>query len=177
MHNQQDTELLQDINRGCCSLHFTQATTHKMDYTYYLYDTPLIYSDHFKYLGITLQSNLRYDRHVQDITAKENRTLGVLWRNVRTSSSQLKERAYKYLVRPQLEYACTVWSPWQRYVPCGCWMPSTFIMTTVLTPACPLWSTNLHWDSLEIRQTKSSLVMFYKMFNNLAAMHSIWSLC
>ena len=27
---------------------------------------------------------------------------------------------------------------------------------------------NLHWDSLEAQQTKSSLVMFYKMFNNLA---------
>ena len=28
---------------------------------------------------------------------------------------------------------------------------------------------NLHWDSLEAWSTKSSLVMFYKMFNNLAA--------
>ena len=28
---------------------------------------------------------------------------------------------------------------------------------------------NLQWDSVETRRTKSSLVMFYKMFNNLAA--------
>ena len=28
---------------------------------------------------------------------------------------------------------------------------------------------NLHWDSLETRRTKSSLVMFYKTINNLAA--------
>ena len=28
---------------------------------------------------------------------------------------------------------------------------------------------NLHWDSLETRRTKSSLIMFYKMINNLAA--------
>ena len=28
---------------------------------------------------------------------------------------------------------------------------------------------NLHWYSLETRRTKSSLVMFYKMINNLAA--------
>ena len=28
---------------------------------------------------------------------------------------------------------------------------------------------NLHWDSLEVQQTKSSLVIFYKMFSNLAA--------
>ena len=46
----------------CCSIHFTQATTHKMENTSYLYDTPLLSSGHFKYLGITLQSNLRYDK-------------------------------------------------------------------------------------------------------------------
>ena len=62
----------------CCSIHFTQATMHKMDNTYYLYDTPLLSSDHFIYLGVTLQSNLWYDRHVQDIKAKANRTLGLL---------------------------------------------------------------------------------------------------
>ena len=83
-----------------------------MENTYYLYDTPLLSLDHFKYLGITLQSNLRYDRHIQEIMAKTNHTLGLLRRNIRTSSPQLKERAYKALVRPQLEDASTVWSPW-----------------------------------------------------------------
>ena len=59
--------------------HFTQAIIHKVENTYYLYDnTPLLSSDHFKYLGITLQSNLRYDRHVQDITTKPNCTLRLL---------------------------------------------------------------------------------------------------
>ena len=86
IHNQQDANLLQeDINAiqtwtliwqmnfnvsECCSIHFTQTTMHKMEDTYYLYDTSLLSSDHFKYLGVTLQSNLRYDRHIQDITAK-----------------------------------------------------------------------------------------------------------
>ena len=91
IHNQQDAKLLQeDINAiqtwtsiwqinfnisKCCLIHFTQATTHKMENTYYLYDTLLLSSDHFKYLGVTLQFNLRYDRHVQDITAKADRAL------------------------------------------------------------------------------------------------------
>ena len=158
----------------CCSIHFTQAITYKMENTYYLYNTPLLSLDHFKYLGITLQSNLRYDRHIQDITAKANRTLGLLRRNIRTPSPQLKERAYKALVRPQLEYASTVWSPWQRYLVDDVERVqrrsaryiyndyrSDSSMSTMIE--------NLHWDSLEIRRTKSSLVMFYKMINNLAA--------
>ena len=102
IHNHQDAELLQeDINAiqtwasawqinfnvsKCCSIHFTQAVTYKMENTYYLYNTPLLSLDHFKYLGITLQFNLRYDRHIQDITAIANCTLGLLRRNVRTSS-------------------------------------------------------------------------------------------
>ena len=54
--------------------------------------------------------------HVQEIVANTNRTLGLIRRNVKTTSLQLKNRAYKALVHPQLEYACTVWSPWQGYL-------------------------------------------------------------
>ena len=158
----------------CCSIHFTQTITYKMENTYYLYDTPLLSLDHFKYLGITLQSNLRYDRHIQDITAKANRTLGLLRRNVRTPLSQLKERAYKAVVRPQLEYASTIWSPWQRYLVDDVekvqrrstrYIYNDYRFDSSLSTMIE----NLHWDSLETRRTKSSLVMFYKMINNLAA--------
>ena len=68
-------------------------------------------NDHCKYLDVTLQSNLKFDIHVQEIVAKANCTLGLIRRIVKTTSLQLKERAYKALVCPQLEYACTVWSP------------------------------------------------------------------
>ena len=77
---------------------------------------PLITSDHCKYLGVTLQSNLKFDIHVQGIATNANHALGLIRRKVKTISLQLKERAYKALVYPQLEYACTVWSPWQRYL-------------------------------------------------------------
>ena len=53
---------------------------------------------------ISIQTN-SYLLKIYDITAKANRTLGLLRRNIRTPSPQLKERAYKALVRPQLEYA------------------------------------------------------------------------
>ena len=157
----------------CCLIHFTQAITYKMENTYYLYDTPLLSLDHFKYLAITLQSNLRYDRHIQDITAKANRTLGLLRRNVRASSLQLKERAYKALVWPQLGYASTIWSPWQRYhvddvekVQCRSarYIDNDYRSDSSVSTMIK----NLHWDSLETWRTKSSLVMFYKMINNLA---------
>ena len=152
----------------------TQATSHKKKTMYYLYDISLLSSDHFKYLGVILQSNLTYDRHIQDITAKANHTPGLLRRNVKTSSLQLKEHAYKALILPQLEYTSTVWSLWQRYlvdaiekVQCRSahyirndYQPDSSLSTMIK---------KLHSDSLEARRTKYSLVMFYIIFNSLAA--------
>ena len=44
-------------------------------------------------------------------TSKANQTLGFLKRNLRINSSTVKEKAYKSLVRPKLEYCSTVWDP------------------------------------------------------------------
>ena len=40
--------------------------------------------------------------------------LVLIQRNLKVSSIKTKELAYKALVRPYLEYASTVWSPWQQ---------------------------------------------------------------
>ena len=89
MRSQKDARLLQeDINAiqewasiwlmrfhiyKCCSLHFTQAKIHKLNYTYYLYDAPLSTTDHCKYLDVTLQSNLKFDIHVQEIASSQSK--------------------------------------------------------------------------------------------------------
>ena len=77
------------------------------------------------------------------------------------------------LVRPRLEYTCTVWSPWQqclidniekvqwsvaRYI-CNVYNP-TYSVTSLLQ--------NLSLEPLEVHRMKARLHMFYKMFNNLA---------
>ena len=52
--------------------------------TYYLYNTALVFSDHCKYLGVTLQSNLRWDKHINEkITIASCIPLGLL-RIIRT---------------------------------------------------------------------------------------------
>jgi len=71
-----------------------------------LYNTLLLCSDHCKYLGVTLQSDLKWDRYIKEKIANANSTLGLLQRNIKVSSVHTKELAYKALVRPKSEYAC-----------------------------------------------------------------------
>ena len=67
--------------------------------------------DSTKYLGITLQSNLTWDKHINNITSKANQTLDFLHRNLKVNSQKIKDHAYKALVRPKLEYSSCVWDP------------------------------------------------------------------
>ena len=100
----------------CHVLKVTRATKHTIAFNYCLHNTLLEVVDSCKYLGITIQHDLRWSEHIHNITVKASRThaLSFLRRNLKLNNQQLKKTAYFSLVRPQLEYACVVWSPWQR---------------------------------------------------------------
>ena len=100
--------LLQFSIPKCHVLKITRTTKHKIDFNYQLHGMPLCIVDHCKYLGITIQSDLKWSNHIHNITTKANRTLSLLRRNLKSVSQSLKETAYFTLVRPQLEYAAAV---------------------------------------------------------------------
>ena len=68
-------------------------------------------SDSFKYLGVIIQSDLKWNSHITCITGKANRSLGILRRSLAEAPVKTKLTAYKTIVRPILEYATPVWSP------------------------------------------------------------------
>ncbi|CAH1242859.1 Hypp6996 [Branchiostoma lanceolatum] len=51
------------------------------------------------------------DYNMAQVVDKPTRTLGMLRRCLRISSTAVKGRAYMALVRPTLEYSCSVWDP------------------------------------------------------------------
>ena len=62
-----------------------------------------------------LETNkLQWDQHINNITAKANKTLGFLRRNLKIPSIGIKEQANQTLVRPLVEYASTVWNPYTK---------------------------------------------------------------
>ena len=67
-----------------------------------------------KYLGVTISSVLRWNVHIVNICKQANSTLSFLKRNINISNPKVKENAYKALVRPTMEHACTTWDPYQQ---------------------------------------------------------------
>ena len=64
-----------------------------------------------KYLGVTIQNDLNWNKHIDATTKKANNTRAFLQRNIKQCPGKTKERCYKTLVRPILEYASVIWDP------------------------------------------------------------------
>jgi hypothetical protein len=142
--------------------------------SYKLHDHILEKVNHAKYLGITLQSNLKWDKHINAITNNANQALWFLRRNLKISSSKVKNHAYKDIVRPKLEYSFSVWDPdskaqinqlekVQRHA-------ARFVTNRYHSASS---GTNmidtLNWPTLEARRTKFRLIMLYKIIHHVVA--------
>ena len=130
-----------------------------------------------KYLGVTVDSKLRWHKHLSNIAAKGNSTLGFIRRNVTTTSEEVKSLAYKQLVRPVLEYASSAWDAQetsleavQRRAPrlvCG-------IRRTDRKTSVSGLVQRLGWEKLDERRKSRRLQLFRQMHfseNNTITRH------
>jgi hypothetical protein len=129
--------------------------------------------DQAKYMGVTISDDLKWESHI-NICGKANMTLGFLRRNLNIGSTSVKEQAYKSLVRPSLEYACSVWDPHLK---------SDINKIEMVQRRAARYLTNrqrntssvgdmlqhLEWRSLEDRRKDARLVMMYKISHDKAA--------
>ena len=123
-----------------------------------------------KYLGVTVSADLKWTPHINTICGKANSTIGFLKRNLNISNRTIKENAYKSLVRPSLEYACSVWEPHlktdidklekvqrraARYV------TNRYHNTSSVSEMIE----HLEWSTLAKRRQNARLNLMYKMVN------------
>ena len=125
-----------------------------------------------KYLGVKITKDLRWNNHVEYITAKATKSLNFLRRNIRIGNSKIKSIAYQTLVRPQLEYCQTVWDPYTEEMKNKLEVVQRRAARFALSDYSPTSSVTgmlnkLQWESLESRRKIARLVMFYKIKNNL----------
>ena len=108
-----------------------------------------------------------WGQHISEISSKATKTLGFLRRNFTFAPRSTKEVAYKTLVRPKLEYAAPIWSPYsilqinqvekvQNSSPLDCrrWRNTSSVGEML---------DELRWPSLEARRNRSSLLLFHKI--------------
>ena len=132
--------------------------------------------EEYPYLGLNLSSNLSWQNHINTITAKANRMLGLIRRNLRDSSRKLRQQAYISLVRPHLEYCCSVWNPYTK--------KSIYQIDNIQRQAARFVVNNYHrrdsvtamlnelqWTSLEKRRQTASLILMYRIHHKQVAIN------
>ena len=157
----------------CQVLHITSAKC-PIQTRYILHGTVLESVPSAKYLGVTISDNLSWTPHIDSVSKKANQTLGFLKRNIKVHNRDLKSTAYTTLVRPQMEYASTVWSPHtatditkletvQRRS--ARWATRDYQRTSSVTQMIK----DLNWRTLEQRRIDSRLTLMYKITYDLVA--------
>ena len=111
--NLENWKKLWDMNFNpskCQVIHVTRLKT-PIPTKYLLHGIELESVPSDKYLGVNISEDLSWSTHINNTSKKTNQTLGFIKRNIRVQNKDLKSTAYKTLLRPQLEYASTLWSP------------------------------------------------------------------
>ena len=124
--------------------------------------------------GLTISSDLSWNTHV-DITAKKATTsLNFLKRNLHSCPSTVKEKCYKSLVRPIIEYASCVWDPHSKrnidklemvQRRAARFVKGDYSRTSSLTAMLA----DLKWNTLQQRRIQSKTVMLYRVVHKLVS--------
>ena len=169
-----ESDWLMAFHPDKCSVLTITNKKNPVKHNYLLHNHTLESVSSAKYLGITLQSDLKWTQHANNIVANANKSLGFLKRNLKTSNTNIKSQAYLSLVRPKLEYACSVWNPHTaehcnkiemvqrraaRYA-CNRYHNTSSVTDMLQT---------LTWPSLQQRRLKTKLIMFYKIVHHIVA--------
>ncbi len=146
---------------------------HPVNHIYNIHNIPLSVDKTAKYLGVTLDSTLSWDHHINSIFSKANFTLSFLERNLKRCPRHVKEQCFNTLVRPILEYCCCAWDPHlvtqidklekinkraARFVTGNYTLEHGNTLKNML---------DLGWQPLQERRAKSKVTMMYKIQMNL----------
>ena len=93
----------------CNMMQLTRKHLNEIQTSYTVEGTALENVDNIKYLAVTITNDLKWNTHISNICTKANRTLGFLRRTLFSCPQNVKEAAYKGMVRPILENGSSVW--------------------------------------------------------------------
>ena len=148
---------------------------HPIPSEYYLHNYKLTAVTKAKYLGVTLDSTLSFNFHIDSISKKANSVLSFIQRNLRKCYHKVKIDAYNYFVKPILDYSASVWTPYTiKYLNkleaiqkrAAQFIVSDFRRTSSISEILK----SLQWKSIEIQHKELRLLMLYKIIHGLVVL-------
>ena len=169
-----EKEWLMEFHPAKCHVLWITRKKSTATFPYTLHGQVLTEVKSAKYLGVTISNDMSWNNHIESTAAKANKKLGFLKRNIKVKDKDLKEKAYKAIVRPTLEYCSTVWDPYyqnqattiekvQRRA--ARWVMGRFHNTSSVSNML----SDLGWRDLNQRRVDSRLCMAYKIVHGLVA--------
>ena len=140
---------------------------------YFIHNIKLSKIKEAKYLGVTIDHQLHWKPHINNICGKANKTLAFLKRHLSGCSQKIKAKSYEIYVRPTLEYSSNAWDPYHQNAidqiekvqrRAARWACNIYDREKSVTK---IINERLKWDTLEERRAKSKVTLLYKARNKL----------
>lgn len=107
---------LMSLNTEKCKIISFTRKQNVCTFHYTINNSALSQASSYKYLGVHFTPNLSWSHHITTISAKASKSLGYLRRNLHSCPAHVRQLAYQTFVRPQLEFAAPIWSPYHNYL-------------------------------------------------------------
>ena len=142
--------------------------------TYHIHNIQLKQAKRAKYLGLTFSNTLSWNAHIDTITKKANNTTAFLRRNLSSYPKEVKDTCYKTFVRPQVEYAATVWDPHTseniKKVEAVQWRAARFVTGDYsYTSSVTAMTESLSWETLLHRRQQAKAIMMFRIVHAMVA--------
>lgn len=161
---------LMEFNVSKCHILSITNKRKPISYTYELHNQTLERVDSAKYLGVELTGNMKWGKHIANITSRANKICAFIHRNLRGSATSTQVHCYRTLARPILEYANVVWDPHLQQDIEGLEMVQRRAARRITndfsrhTSASNLVRT-LGLDTLQRRRKRDKVNLFHKVYN------------
>ena len=103
------------ISISKCSVLTLNAKMGSLEHEFYLDNCRLQQLLEIKDIGITIDSQLKFNLHIDKIVGKAQSRASLIHRCFKSGSADILFRAFVVYVRPLLEYGSVVWSPHYKY--------------------------------------------------------------
>ena len=169
-----ETLLDMEFNPGKCQVIHVTTSRYPLRKDYVLHGQVLETTTSARYMGVDISDNLNWSDHINRVTSKASSSLGFIRRNIPNRHQQLRSAAYKAVVRPQVEYAASVWDPHtvihinqiERVSRRAArWVMSDLQRTSSVTTTCML--NTLGRRNFAQRRTDPRFVLMYKVLHGL----------